>query len=135
MVSKKNALGKGLSALLENANTDITASTKDVSSSTAGSISRINITDITPNPFQPRIDFEKEPLLELVNSIKEHGIIQPITVRKMGRDDFQIISGEILFFLDVIHLIQLFHLWIASWILGLVSVQYVAWQKSSLNYE
>ena len=94
MVSKKNALGKGLSALLENANTDITASTKDVSSSTAGSISRINITDITPNPFQPRIDFEKEPLLELVNSIKEHGIIQPITVRKMGRDDFQIISGE-----------------------------------------
>jgi len=94
MVSKKNALGKGLSALLENANTDITASTKDVSSSTAGSIARINITDITPNPFQPRIDFEKEPLLELVNSIKEHGIIQPITVRKMGRDDFQIISGE-----------------------------------------
>ena len=94
MVSKKNALGKGLSALLENANTDITASTKDVSSSTAGSIARINITDITPNPCQPRIDFEKEPLLELVNSIKEHGIIQPITVRKMGRDDFQIISGE-----------------------------------------
>jgi ParB family transcriptional regulator, chromosome partitioning protein len=94
MVTKKNALGKGLSALLENANTDITATTKDVSSSTAGSIARINITDITPNPFQPRIDFEKEPLLELVNSIKEHGIIQPITVRKMGRDDFQIISGE-----------------------------------------
>jgi len=94
MVNKKNALGKGLSALLENANTDITASTKDVSLSTAGSIARINITDITPNPFQPRIDFEKEPLLELVNSIKEHGIIQPITVRKMGRDDFQIISGE-----------------------------------------
>ncbi len=47
----------------------------------------------------------------------------------------QIISGEILVFLDVIPLIQLFHLWIASWILGLVSVQYVAWQKSSLNYE
>lgn len=47
----------------------------------------------------------------------------------------QIISGEILVFLEVIPLIQLFHLWIASWILGLVSVQYVAWQKSSLNYE
>ena len=47
----------------------------------------------------------------------------------------QIISGEILVFFEVIPLIQLFHLWIASWILGLVSVQYVAWQKSNLNYE
>ena len=58
------------------------------------SISRINIFNIFPNPFQPRIDFEKESLEELSNSIKEHGIIQPITVRKMGRDHFQIISGE-----------------------------------------
>ena len=94
MVSKKNALGRGLGALLENANTDITSKPTNKSNAQAGLISRINIDSITPNPFQPRIDFEKESLLELTNSIKEHGIIQPITVRKIGRDDFQIISGE-----------------------------------------
>ena len=94
MVSKKNALGKGLSALLENAKTDITSKSKNSQNYQAGSISRIDITNISPNPFQPRIDFEKDALLELSKSIKEHGIIQPITVRKMGRDSFQIIAGE-----------------------------------------
>ena len=94
MSSKKNALGKGLSALLENSKTDITSQSSLSKYASANSISRISISDITPNPFQPRIDFEKEALLELSKSIKEHGIIQPITVRKMGRDDFQIISGE-----------------------------------------
>tara|TARA_Y100000385_G_scaffold113983_1_gene118263 strand:- start:1116 stop:1991 length:876 start_codon:yes stop_codon:yes gene_type:complete len=94
MVSKKNALGKGLGALLENAKTDITSKPDSKTNAQAGLISRINIANITPNPFQPRIDFEKESLLELTDSIKEHGVIQPITVRKIGRDNFQIISGE-----------------------------------------
>jgi ParB family transcriptional regulator, chromosome partitioning protein len=94
MVSKKNALGKGLGALLENAKTDITSKPDSKTNVQAGLISRINIANITPNPFQPRIDFEKESLLELTDSIKEHGVIQPITVRKIGRDNFQIISGE-----------------------------------------
>ena len=94
MVSKKNALGKGLSALLENAKTDITSNADHQKSEVVGSISRIEISSISPNPFQPRLDFDKEPLLELANSIKEHGIIQPITVRKIGRNEFQIISGE-----------------------------------------
>ena len=94
MVSKKNALGKGLGALLENAKTDITSKSQNSDPDQVKSISRINIFNISPNPFQPRIDFEKESLEELSNSIKEHGIIQPITVRKMGRDHFQIISGE-----------------------------------------
>tara|TARA_X000000950_G_scaffold44477_1_gene50338 strand:- start:9860 stop:10738 length:879 start_codon:yes stop_codon:yes gene_type:complete len=94
MVSKKNALGKGLGALLENAKTDITSKSQNSDPDQVKSISRINISNISPNPFQPRIDFEKESLKELSNSIKEHGIIQPITVRKMGRDHFQIISGE-----------------------------------------
>ena len=94
MVSKKNALGKGLGALLENAKTDITSKPGNENNAQAGLISRINISSITPNPFQPRIDFEKESLLELTDSIKEHGVIQPITVRKIGRDNFQIISGE-----------------------------------------
>jgi ParB family chromosome partitioning protein len=94
MVSKKNALGKGLGALLENAKTDITSKPSNETNAQAGLISRINIDSITPNPFQPRIDFEKESLLELTDSIKEHGVIQPITVRKIGRDNFQIVSGE-----------------------------------------
>ena len=94
MVSKKNALGKGLSALLENTKTDITSSNDHQKSDVVGSITRIKISSISPNPFQPRLDFDKEPLLELSNSIKEHGIIQPITVRKIGRNEFQIISGE-----------------------------------------
>ena len=94
MASKKNALGKGLGALLENAKTDITSKSGNNLNAQAGLISRINIASITPNPFQPRIDFERESLLELTDSIKEHGIIQPITVRKIGRDNFQIISGE-----------------------------------------
>ena len=94
MVSKKNPLGKGLSALLENAKTDITSSNDHQKSDVVGSITRIKISSISPNPFQPRLDFDKEPLVELSNSIKEHGIIQPITVRKIGRNEFQIISGE-----------------------------------------
>ena len=94
MASNKNALGKGLGALLESAKTDITSKPSTFNNNQAGLISRISITNISTNPFQPRIDFEKNSLLELSKSIKEHGIIQPITVRKMGRDNFQIISGE-----------------------------------------
>ena len=94
MNSKKNALGKGLSALLENSETDITTQKVNTEVNTANSIARINIKNITPNPFQPRLDFEKDALIQLSKSIKEHGIIQPITVRKLGRDDFEIISGE-----------------------------------------
>jgi|TARA_Y100000385_G_C12965529_1_gene581640 ParB family chromosome partitioning protein len=94
MTSKKNALGKGLSALLENSNTDITTEANQANPNIVNSIARINIDNITPNPFQPRLDFEKDALLQLASSIKEHGIIQPITVRKIGRDNFEIISGE-----------------------------------------
>lgn len=96
MSTKKPALGRGLSALLENANTDITSSTSDdsVNLPTAGSIASILIHQIEANPFQPRTHFEKEALVDLTNSIKEHGIIQPITVRKIGYDKYQIISGE-----------------------------------------
>ena len=95
MSNKRNALGKGLSALLENSDTDITSG-NDISSphALAGSISGIPIGSIETNPFQPRSDFEESSLLELSESIKEQGIIQPITVRKLGYDRFQLISGE-----------------------------------------
>ena len=87
---KRPALGKGLSALLENTDTDITSK----GSETAGSISDISIVSIEVNPFNPRTNFEKDALKELSASIKLHGIIQPLTVRKLGRDNYQIISGE-----------------------------------------
>lgn len=90
---KRPALGKGLSALLESASTDITSS--DISdASVLGSIALIPINNIEANPFNPRTHFEEEALQELANSIKEHGIIQPLTVRKLGRNKYQLISGE-----------------------------------------
>ena len=90
---KKPALGKGLSALLENIKTDITTKSTD-RTPVLGSITNIPLSSIETNPFQPRTEFEEIALNELANSIKEHGIIQPITVRKLGYDKYQIISGE-----------------------------------------
>lgn len=89
---KRSALGKGLSALLENAETDITSN--GGGNGIVGSISNISISNIEANPFNPRTNFEKEALKELSESIKAHGIIQPLTVRKLGRDKYQLISGE-----------------------------------------
>ena len=89
---KKSALGKGLSALLENAETDITS--KSNGTGIVGSISTLPIEKIEANPFNPRSNFEKDALTELSQSIKIHGIIQPLTVRKLGRDKYQLISGE-----------------------------------------
>ncbi|MGV3629711.1 MAG: ParB/RepB/Spo0J family partition protein [Bacteroidota bacterium] len=91
-VKKRGALGKGLSALLENAATDITTKSND--SGIVGSISMIPVDQIEANPFNPRTNFEKEALAELSQSIAVHGIIQPLTVRKLGRDKYQLISGE-----------------------------------------
>ncbi len=90
---KRSALGKGLGALLENSETDIT-STGTAASGIVGSISMLPISNIEANPFNPRTNFEKEALQELSTSIKIHGIIQPLTVRKLGRDKYQLISGE-----------------------------------------
>lgn len=89
---KKPALGKGLSALLENASTDITSKSND--KAVLGNIAMISIDQIEANPFNPRTHFEEEALQELADSIKEHGIIQPLTVRKVDVDKFQLISGE-----------------------------------------
>ena len=95
MAEKKRALGKGLSALLKNPDTDIT-SAESIENSTkiVGSISELPLDQIEVNPFQPRTDFDEDALQELAVSIKELGVIQPITVRKLGYDKFQLISGE-----------------------------------------
>jgi ParB family chromosome partitioning protein len=90
---KKRALGRGLNAILESPETDITS--KDISGSyVAGAIANIPIENIENNPFQPREEFDQDALSELADSIKEQGIIQPLTVRKMGYDKYQLISGE-----------------------------------------
>ena len=87
---KQPALGRGLGALLTNVDTDITSLT----GATLGSISLLPIHSIETNPFNPREHFQKEALEELAVSIATHGIIQPLTVRKLGRDKYQLISGE-----------------------------------------
>ncbi len=95
MSIKRNALGRGLSALLEDAKTDITTNGQlEGEGKVVGAVANIEISHIETNPFQPRTNFEEQALNELSASIKEHGIIQPITVRKLGNDKFQLISGE-----------------------------------------
>jgi ParB family chromosome partitioning protein len=90
---KRPALGKGLSALLESSATDITS--RELSdSSVLGSVAMLPIDHIEANPFNPRTHFEEEALEELSESISTHGIIQPLTVRKLGRNKYQLISGE-----------------------------------------
>lgn len=95
MAERKRALGRGLSALLKNPETDITSSeTTAETEKTAGSISELSIHQIEVNPFQPRTKFDPEALEELSASIQQLGIIQPLTVRKLGYDKYQLISGE-----------------------------------------
>ncbi|MDX9882515.1 MAG: ParB/RepB/Spo0J family partition protein [Prolixibacteraceae bacterium] len=84
-MGKKNVLGRGLGALIDDA-----AKMKEHGSS----ISEIEISKIVANPFQPRTNFDEETLKELAASIKEIGIIQPVTLRKVDGDKYQIIAGE-----------------------------------------
>jgi len=93
MQGKKKALGRGLSAILESPETDITS--RDISGEyVVGAIAHVNIDQIEPNPFQPRTHFDESGIAELVISIQNQGIIQPVTIRKMGYDKYQLISGE-----------------------------------------
>ena len=89
--TKRNALGRGLGALLSN---DINESIKNTQPPISGTLGRILLTQIETNPYQPRTDFPIDALQELAASIVLHGIIQPITVRKLGYDHYQLVSGE-----------------------------------------
>ena len=92
-INKKRVLGRGLEAILESPETDITS--RDISGDyVAGAVAEIDINAIETNPFQPRTEFDQEALEELAQSIKEQGIIQPVTVRKLGYNRYQLISGE-----------------------------------------
>lgn len=91
--NRNRALGRGLDTILQSAETDITST--DISGNyVAGAIAQIDIDKIDTNPFQPRTDFDESALGELAESIKNQGVIQPVTVRKMGYDKYQLISGE-----------------------------------------
>ena len=91
--NKRKGLGRGLDAILQSPETDITSA--DISGNyVAGAIAQIELDKIETNPFQPRTDFDETALNELAESIKNQGVIQPVTVRKMGYDKYQLISGE-----------------------------------------
>jgi ParB family chromosome partitioning protein len=92
--TKKQALGRGLSALLKDPSNDISSVQDKNADKVIGSIVELDIESIEINPFQPRTNFNEETLLELASSIKELGVIQPITVRKLAFNKYQLVSGE-----------------------------------------
>ncbi len=84
-VHKKFQLGRGLDALI---------STDEIKTQGSSSINEVELSKIVPNPDQPRREFDQESLQELADSIREIGIIQPITLRKIDAGQYQIIAGE-----------------------------------------
>ena len=91
---KKQALGRGLSALLKDPENDIKSVNDKNADKVVGNIIELELDTIEINPFQPRSNFNEESLKELASSIKELGVIQPITVRKLDFNKYQLISGE-----------------------------------------
>ncbi len=92
--TKKQALGRGLSALLKDPENDIQSVSDKNADKVIGNVVELDIESIEMNPFQPRSNFNDEALEELASSIRELGIIQPITVRKLDFNKFQLVSGE-----------------------------------------
>ena len=92
--TKKQALGRGLSALLNDPENDIKSVSDKNADQVIGNVVELDINSIEVNPFQPRSNFNDETLEELASSIRELGIIQPITVRKLDFNKFQLVSGE-----------------------------------------
>lgn len=91
---KKQALGRGLSALLQDPDNDINSVNDKNANQVIGNVIDLELDRIEVNPFQPRTHFNDEALKQLASSIKELGIIQPITVRKMDFNKYQLVSGE-----------------------------------------
>ena len=92
--TRKQALGRGLSALLKDPEHDIKSAEDKNADKLVGHIVELELTSIEVNPFQPRTSFNEESLRELASSIKELGVIQPITVRKLDFNKYQLVSGE-----------------------------------------
>lgn len=93
---KRKDLGKGINALLSSIDKDLnpTERKEEVIKDLSNTVISIPLHNITTNPYQPRKHFDQQALEELSESIQEYGLIQPITVRHMGGNDFQLISGE-----------------------------------------
>jgi ParB family chromosome partitioning protein len=94
MNAKKRALGRGLGALLDNPAEAQPQYDIEKDLHAVGTVAHVPLDLIQSNPFQPRTDFDQQSLDELANSIKEQGVIQPVTVRKADEGKFQLISGE-----------------------------------------
>ena len=92
--TRKQALGRGLSALLNDPENDIQSASDKNADKVVGSIVELDLEYIEVNPFQPRSNFDDDSLEELASSIRELGLIQPITVRKLGFNRYQLVSGE-----------------------------------------
>lgn len=92
--TKKQALGRGLSALLKDPENDIKSAEDKNADKLVGHIVELELSSIEVNPFQPRTSFNEESLRELASSIRELGVIQPITVRKLDFGKYQLVSGE-----------------------------------------
>ena len=92
--TKKQALGRGLSALLKDPQNDIKSAEDKNADKLVGHIVELELKAIEVNPFQPRTSFNEESLRELASSIRELGVIQPITVRKLDYNKYQLVSGE-----------------------------------------
>ncbi|WP_179346124.1 ParB/RepB/Spo0J family partition protein [Winogradskyella ursingii] len=92
--TKKQALGRGLSALLKDPENDIKSAEDKNADKVVGNIVELEIDSVEVNPFQPRTNFNEETLRELASSIRELGVIQPITVRKLAFNKYQLVSGE-----------------------------------------
>lgn len=92
--NKKQALGRGLSALLNDPQNEINSINEISADKITGNIIDLELKQIEINPFQPRTNFNEESVLELAESIKTLGIIQPITVRKLDNNKYQLVSGE-----------------------------------------
>lgn len=94
MENKKKALGRGLEQLFNTENLDVESIEKQIyDSSSLEEIIEINIDELRPNPYQPRKQFDEEALKELSESIKEHGVFQPIIIKKSIKG-YEIIAGE-----------------------------------------
>jgi len=91
---RKKELGLGIKALLNNMDTSPIEKPEEIVKELSSNVAEIPLEYISVNPFQPRTDFDPEALEELSNSIKVHGLIQPITVRRLSKNEFQLISGE-----------------------------------------
>lgn len=96
MSKRKEALGKGIRALLQHIDDDTETAriNPKEADSIINTVAKIPLEEIEVNPFQPRADFNAEALAELADSIRVHGVIQPVTVRKLGPSRYQLIAGE-----------------------------------------